>query len=325
MNNHWSEYWQQGHTTSFGEAISGNYEGILKSVWQPIFNGLTEDFLVVDVGTGNGSLPLLLRDGLLTSELTGKVIGVDLAEVSLVNSENQNGHKIDIALMSNTRCEELPFESNSVDLYISQFGFEYSNVQKSLEEATRVLKDGGQFAIVFHHSRSMILNRNRKILTLIEKEEVNLLINCLTKMANAMGNITSQKDVERIKKDPKCEDIRAEINHLIKLLVVFDEAAAQDSDLMRFVAEFFKAGLFWPVTKKLQFIEFITIQMETLRLRLTELINASFDESKLAIFVDKLHQNNMMLNELKVLKSEQNEVLSWYLYATKFIYQLENR
>ncbi|AZG35676.1 MULTISPECIES: class I SAM-dependent methyltransferase [Shewanella] len=325
MNNHWSEYWQQGHTTSFGEAISGNYEGILKSVWQPIFNGLNEDFLVVDVGTGNGSLPLLLRDGLLTSELTGKVIGVDLAEVSLVNSENQNGHKIDIALMSNTRCEQLPLESNSVDLYISQFGFEYSNVEKSLEEATRVLKDGGQFGIVFHHSRSMILNRNRKILTLIEKEEVNLLINCLTKMANAMGNITSQKDVERIKKDPKCEDIRAEINHLIKLLVVFDEAAAQDSDLMRFVAEFFKAGLFWPVTKKLQFIEFITIQMETLRLRLTELINASFDESKLAIFVDKLYQNNMMLNELKVLKSEQNEVLSWYLHATKFIYQLESR
>jgi ubiquinone/menaquinone biosynthesis C-methylase UbiE len=325
MNNHWSEYWQQGHTTSFGEAISGNYEGILKSVWQPIFNGLNEDFLVVDVGTGNGSLPLLLRDGLLTSELTGKVIGVDLAEVSLVNSENQNGHKIDIALMSNTRCEQLPLESNSVDLYISQFGFEYSNVEKSLEEATRVLKDGGQFGIVFHHSRSMILNRNRKILTLIEKEEVNLLINCLTKMANAMGNITSQKDVERIKKDPKCEDIRAEINHLIKLLVVFDEAAAQDSDLMRFVAEFFKAGLFWPVTKKLQFIEFITIQMETLRLRLTELVNASFDESKLAIFVDKLHQNNMMLNELKVLKSEQNEVLSWYLHTTKFICQLENR
>ena len=51
MNSHWSEYWQQGHTTSFGEALSGNYEGVLKNVWEPVFDGLTEDFLVVDVIT----------------------------------------------------------------------------------------------------------------------------------------------------------------------------------------------------------------------------------------------------------------------------------
>jgi ubiquinone/menaquinone biosynthesis C-methylase UbiE len=319
MNSHWSEYWQQGHTTSFGEALSGNYEGVLKSVWEPVFSALTEGFLVVDVGTGNGSLPLLLRDGLSKGELTGKVIGVDLAEVTLANSVSNNNQNIDIALMSNTRCEQLPFEPNSVDLYISQFGFEYSNVELSLEEAARVLKDDGQFVIVCHHNRSMILNRNRRILTLIDKAEVNLLINCLAKMANAMGNISNQEDVERIKKDLQCEQIRAEINRLIKLLVMFDESAAQDCDLMRFVAQFFKAGLFWPVAKKLEFIEFITIQMDTLRLRLAELVNASFDETKLATFIAKFHQNNMILNELKVLNNEQNEVLGWYLHGSKFI------
>jgi ubiquinone/menaquinone biosynthesis C-methylase UbiE len=317
MNNHWSEYWQQGHTTSFGEALTGNYEGVLKNIWQPVFNSLKDDFLVVDVGTGNGSLPLLLRDGLFTSEITGKVIGVDLADVSLANSVSNNNQNIEIALMSNTRCEQLPFESNSVDLYISQFGFEYSNVEKSLDEATRVLKDDGQFVIVCHHNRSMILNRNRRVLTLIDKNEVNILINCLAKMANAMGNVSNQEDVERIKKDPQCENIRAEINHLIKLLVVFDEAAAQDCDLMRFVAQFFKAGLFWSVTKKLEFVEFITIQMDTLKLRLTELVNAAFDETKLATFIGQFRQNNMTLNELKVLKNEQNEALGWYLQASK--------
>ena len=319
MNNHWSEYWQQGHTTSFGEALSGNYDGILKSVWKPIFNGLTEKFLVVDVGTGNGSLPLLLRDELLTSELTGKVVGVDLAEVSLASSENPNNHNIDIALMSSTRSEQLPFEANSVDLYISQFGFEYSNVEKSLQEANRVIKSDGQFVIVFHHKRSMILNRNRRILNLIQKKEVNLLIECLVKMANAMGNVNNSKDVDRIKKDPQCESVRTEINLLIKSLVMFDDAAAQDCELMRFVAQFFKNGLFWPVTKKLEFIEFITIQMDTLKLRLTELVDASFDESKLAIFLEKLQLNNMMLNELKILKNDQDEVLAWYLHASKLI------
>ncbi|MBO1896859.1 class I SAM-dependent methyltransferase [Shewanella sp. BF02_Schw] len=323
MNNHWSEYWQQGHTTSFGEALSGNYEGVLKNVWQPIFNSLPKGFLVVDVGTGNGSLPLLLRDELSASELTGRIFGVDLAEVNLISSPNQTSHNIDITLMSNTSSEQLPFEASSVDLYISQFGFEYSNVEQSFNEAARVLKDDGQFVIVFHHSGSMILNRNRSILTLIAKEEVHLLINCLVKMANAMGSVNSQTDVERIKKDLQCENIRAEVNRLITSLVMFDEAATQDCGLMSFVAQFFKAGLFWPVTKKLEFIEFMAIQMDTLKIRLTELVNAAFDETKLATFVGKFHQNDFMLNELKVLKSEQNEVLGWYLHASKLIYKIE--
>ncbi|WP_137221624.1 class I SAM-dependent methyltransferase [Shewanella sp. MEBiC00475] len=320
MNSHWSEYWQQGHTTSFGEALPGNYQGVLKNVWQPIFNNLVENFMVIDVGTGNGSLPLLLCEELSTSGVTGQVIGVDLAEVNLVNINSQNSNNIDISLMSNTRSEQLPFEANSVDLYISQFGFEYSSVEKSLNEASRVLKDDGQFVIVFHHNRSMILNRNRRILALIEKKEVNLLINCLARIATSMGQVASKRDVERIKKDPECESIRAEINHLIKLLVNIDEEAAQDSDLMHYVADFFKAGLFWSVTKKLEFVEFITIQMDTLRLRLNELVNASFDESKLATFVDKFPKNNMILNELKVLKNEQNDVLGWYLHGSKYNY-----
>ncbi|MBB1440896.1 class I SAM-dependent methyltransferase [Shewanella sp. SG41-4] len=324
MNSHWSEHWQQGHTTSFGEALSGNYEGVLKSIWEPVFNSLTDDFFVVDVGTGNGSLPLLLSDVLSTSELTGKVTGVDLADVHLAKPVSQISNNIDISLMSNTCSENLPFESNTVDLYISQFGFEYSNVEKSLNEAVRVLKDNGQFVIVCHHNRSMILNRNRRVLSLIEKEEVNSLINCLTNMANAMGEMNSQIDVERIKKDLQCESIRAEINHLVKLLVTFDEAATLDSNLISFVTQFFKAGLFWSVAKKLEFIEFITIQMDTLKLRLTELINAAFDEPKLAKLMADFDQNNIILNELKVLKSEQNEVLGWYLHASKLLYKLKN-
>jgi hypothetical protein len=59
--------------------------------------------------------------------------------------------------------------------------------------------------------------------------------------------------------------------------------------------------------------------MDTLKLRLTELVDASFDESKLAVLLDKLQLNNMMLNELKLLKNDQNRVLAWYLHASKLI------
>lgn len=317
MNNHWSEYWQQGHTTSFGDALSGNYEGILKSIWQPIFSGLQDGFLAVDIGTGNGSLPLLIRESLEGSDIKGEVVGIDLAEVKLTEKNLAEQSNTAIKLLSNEASESLPFATGTVDLYTSQFGFEYSDIDLSLKEASRVLKDNGQFNLVFHHANSMIINRNRKILRLVEQPEAEQLVTCLSDIAVAMGKVSSPNDIARIKQDLNCEKIRAQINRLIKHLVLFDEKAAQDCQLMMFVAQFFKDGLFWPVAKKQQFIEFIKLQMDTLKLRLRELLNASFDEAKLGQFISRFNQNLLSLIELKVLKNEQNEVLAWYLSAQK--------
>ncbi|MDD8059184.1 class I SAM-dependent methyltransferase [Shewanella metallivivens] len=317
MNNHWSEYWQQGHTTSFGDALSGNYEGILKSIWQPIFSGLQDGFLAVDIGTGNGSLPLLIRESLEGSDIKGEVVGIDLAEVKLTEKNLAEQSNTAIKLLSNEASESLPFATGTVDLYTSQFGFEYSDIDLSLKEASRVLKDNGQFSLVFHHANSMIINRNRKILRLVEQPEAEQLVTCLSDITVAMGKVSSPNDIARIKQDLNCEKIRAQINRLIKHLVLFDEKAAQDCQLMMFVAQFFKDGLFWPVAKKQQFIEFIKLQMDTLKLRLRELLNASFDEAKLGQFISRFNQNLLSLIELKVLKNEQNEVLAWYLSAQK--------
>ncbi|GGB64071.1 class I SAM-dependent methyltransferase [Shewanella inventionis] len=319
MNNHWSEYWQQGHTTSFGDALSGNYEGILKSIWQPTFIALQQGFMAIDIGTGNGSLPLLIRESLRSENLTGEVIGVDLAEVKLAEKDALEQSNIHITLLSNQASESLPFATASVDLYTSQFGFEYSDINLSLKEASRVLKNNGQFCLVFHHANSMILNRNKNILRLIELPQAQSLVARLNDIAIAMGKVSSPDDIARIKQDPNCEKIRAEINRLIKYLVLFDEKAAQDCQLMAFVAQFFKEGLFWTVAKKQQFIEFIKLQMDTLKLRLTELVQASFDEAKLGQFVSHFNQHSISLNEIKVLKNEQNDILAWYLSAQKIV------
>ena len=45
MSNYWSQYWQQGYLTSFGEDIENNYEGLLKNVWNSYFYELNNDEL----------------------------------------------------------------------------------------------------------------------------------------------------------------------------------------------------------------------------------------------------------------------------------------
>lgn len=61
-NQHWSNYWQQGHITSFGQSFSGNYTGVLKEVWQDIIVNLPDNFAVLDLATGNGAIPQLIAD-----------------------------------------------------------------------------------------------------------------------------------------------------------------------------------------------------------------------------------------------------------------------
>ncbi|MCU7375920.1 class I SAM-dependent methyltransferase [Paucibacter sp. O1-1] len=77
------------------------------------------------------------------------MVGVDLADVKLTDKAQTQQSNIAIKLLSNEASESLPFATGTVDLYTSQFGFEYSNIDLSLKEASRVLKDNGQFCLVF--------------------------------------------------------------------------------------------------------------------------------------------------------------------------------
>ncbi len=97
--------------------------------------------IIVDLGTGPGFLSLELHKLLPQA----RIIGVDPSE-AMLQMARENAHR---AGMSNYearlgRAEELPVESNSVDLVVSQSSFhEWEDPQKGLAEVFRVLKPGG--------------------------------------------------------------------------------------------------------------------------------------------------------------------------------------
>ncbi|WP_220733146.1 class I SAM-dependent methyltransferase, partial [Shewanella morhuae] len=173
MSQHWSEYWEQGHLTSFGTDFSSNYAGILKDIWLPIFKELRPNFEVLDIATGNGALPLLLKNYLDESNINGRVRGVDIAKIQPIKFDADNLIKIE--LIGEVNCESLPF-SDPVDLVTSQFGIEYSNLSASLKTVANILKTGGRLSLVCHHHNSMIISRNKQVLLLIQSVTTKKLI-----------------------------------------------------------------------------------------------------------------------------------------------------
>ncbi len=317
MNNHWSDYWEQGHLTSFGESFSSNYTGVLNEIWAPRFAELTNNFKVLDLATGNGALPLMVSDYLKNSTIEGEVIGVDLAKIKTdINAVNL-ADNLNVKLLSNIDCIELPFEDGQFELVMSQYGIEYADLKKAIPEALRVLHSKGRLALVLHHENSLILKRNRRILLLIKADEIEDIFKLLSGIVNKMGEVKSKQDLDRAKQDQSCEALRKQLNASIGVLVDRDEAALKDCELLNYVATLFQTGLFWNKDKKLNYIEFARQQLKTLDVRLSELADAAQSESSLAEIIKLISLHDASLEHLSSVVDENKDVLGWNLLITK--------
>jgi len=114
---------------------------------------------VLDIATGNGAIAVLAAE---VARDSGKTLTISATDLAAINS-NVSGDDDAVALRakvkfrSHTPCEKQPFQDDSVDLVTSQFGFEYSDITRTVAEARRILKPGGQFIAISHHAESTLI------------------------------------------------------------------------------------------------------------------------------------------------------------------------
>lgn len=152
----WGNYWQQGALHSLPTSYAGNYRGAVADFWASIANTLNADQRVLDIGTGNGSLPFLLHSQLAAN--CPRIDAIDLAD-QLAPAWHQalpDEIRGKIAFHTATQAEHLPFADESFDLACSQFGIEYSNLTATLAEVARVLRPQGRLALIMHHAESQL-------------------------------------------------------------------------------------------------------------------------------------------------------------------------
>jgi len=101
---------------------------------------------VIDLGCGAG----VVGRTLLSHRRDLKVTGVDFADVPALHMANLTIHPW-------VNMEALPFDDGCFDAAISLFGIEYSNIDQTARELTRVLKPGAAFSFLVHHHESEIV------------------------------------------------------------------------------------------------------------------------------------------------------------------------
>lgn len=171
----WSEVWTTPTLTAFSNSFKENYDGSILKFWESQITGNLDH--VVDLACGNGALTWIANDLLNCNESKTKVTGIDYAEIDPFEVLARNPEDYpQVSFIGNTGIESLPFTDGSVDLVISQYGLEYSNLDQSIPEIIRVLSPSGKMAFIMHDADGE-LARNA-IETAEDFRTVNDIIRC---------------------------------------------------------------------------------------------------------------------------------------------------
>lgn len=148
----WSRYWAKGAPHSCVGTYGDRYGGAIAAFWRDVFASLPDGARVLDVATGNGALPRLLLDQCREPHVTCDA--VDIATVHLPwLASVAPADRGRIRLHGGVDAGALPFADRGFDLAVSQYGIEYTDLDRSVSELLRVLAPGGGVAMVLHHAQ----------------------------------------------------------------------------------------------------------------------------------------------------------------------------
>jgi len=106
---------------------------------------LERDSTIVDLGTGPGVLSIELHKLVPQAKIIGVDLSSEMLDIARKNADEAGVSNFETRL---GRAEEIPIESNSVNLVVTQSSFhEWEDQRKGLSEIFRILKPGGSLIL----------------------------------------------------------------------------------------------------------------------------------------------------------------------------------
>lgn len=149
----WKDFWAQNASAGKdGGCLPAKWQGIdtaQRATWRKFGEKLPRNAHVLDIATGDGRV----MSWMLKNRRDLKFLGVDMAP-QLPPAPKGTKTKAGVAM------ESLPLPKEKFDGVVSQFGFEYGDLEKASAEIARVLKPNGIVGLITHRIDGPILSHN---------------------------------------------------------------------------------------------------------------------------------------------------------------------
>lgn len=156
----WGDFWANNAGGNANGCLPERWAAIedaQKEHWHRFVEGMKKGASILDLATGDGRVLRWMREARPDLVLTG----IDLADElppAPEGTETRGG----------VAMEDLPFEDDRFDGVVSQFGFEYGDVQKVAAEIARVAAPGALVGLMVHRGDGPILEHNRRRMEAID-------------------------------------------------------------------------------------------------------------------------------------------------------------
>ncbi len=194
----WNAYWQAEHEESCVPSDGAGAAGIV-GVWRTFFESLPPGSRILDLGTGNGSLAAVAAAA--GKEQPFAIDAIDLAAIDPLRFLPARRDLLrPVRFHGRVAMECLPFDDDAFDAVVSQYGIEYSDAQRSVAEALRVLAPGGRLRLLVHAGGGVLSERcrlqSRQATDLLASRLFPELVDLLEKLhaAERGGGSASQDD-----------------------------------------------------------------------------------------------------------------------------------
>jgi ubiquinone/menaquinone biosynthesis C-methylase UbiE len=292
MAEHWSEYWKGNENNSFSVSPEDESIEALNEKWIEFIKDIEPPSRIIDIGTGGGAL---IRLAVEHQTVAHTYIGIDYAKLNL-NSLTSGYDNIQI--LENTNIETLPIDSNSVDIAMSQYAIEYSNLKVSLQQVTRVLKPNGRFMFICHCDNSMVLKKNIKI-----KEVISDVLspNGVIELVNDFFKLLDEQPTSAT----ALKEIQEKLKNKLSALHDIFPNEINDISIPAFIEKIFSQRV---PTIRTQIIKVYTDEISSYYQRLLSLQNAALTREDIINFENISKSLNIALEPIELLK-KNNDIL----------------
>lgn len=287
----WTSYWRGGALHSCAGSFAGNYEGPLREFWGARFAELEDAARVLDVCCGNAPLSQMLVDDAAFQRRAARIDAVDLADIDppwLADLDDPARQRVRVHPRVDAAL--LPFDDDTFQLCMSQFGIEYAGAA-ALAELRRVLAPGGCIAALVHHHDSLPTTIAREELEHAAWLADESLAEQAAALIPAMARSATAEGQQALRVDAVANDQRARFNGSLQRLQQ-RRAEARFPDLLEEVGEALM-GLLQQARQAGEGaaqVAFERWQGEYRRglLRQRELVEHAFDEQTLSVWMAPL-------------------------------------